>query len=66
MSLALVKTDNFLLFLKNNMGQIHHEDKRNLMAMVSKLNCVNKYLCIGAKSLMRSSHLCVIAINDKQ
>ena len=52
-------------FNKNNAGLIHGEDKRNLMGTVSKLNCVNNYLCISAKFLMRSSHLCVIMINDK-
>lgn len=36
------------------------------MGTVSKLNCVNNYLCISAKFLMRSTHLCVIMINDKQ
>ena len=64
-SSTLIKTDNFLFFNKNNAGLIHGEDKRNLMGTVSKLNCVNNYLCISAKFLMRSSHLCVIMINDK-
>lgn len=42
------------------------EDKRTWMGTVSKLNCVNNDLCIGAKILMRGSHLCVIITNDKQ
>lgn len=41
------------------------EDKRTWMGTVSKLNCVNNDLCIGAKILMRGSHLCVIITNDK-
>lgn len=41
------------------------EDKKTSMGTVSKLNCVNNYLCIVAKILMRGRHLCVIIINDK-
>lgn len=48
------------------MGLIYSENKRNLMGIVLKFNCVNNYLCISVKFLMRSSYLCVVMINDKQ
>lgn len=36
------------------------------MGIMLKFNCVNNYLCIGVKILMRGSYLYVIIINDKQ
>lgn len=48
------------------MGWVHREGERNFVGTVSKPHCANNYLRDGAKFPMRRSHVCVIAIGDKQ